>query len=140
MKQKRKLEQGYISRTHSDFEEEDDVMDAYNEQLAIARTEIERHIEAILITTYAALSRRYPEWAHMLDDVLTSSDKIAYDNSQPAPSKVHYKDPETIRVAEVLGFNNQSREQFEKMIESRKKGTKKTKDAKKVERLFEVAA
>jgi hypothetical protein len=123
---------GSYGGTSDEWLDGDDKIDEYHEKLDEARTEIERFVESILITTYAALARRYPEWSHMLDDILTSSDKIEYSNIEPAPSKVRFREASQLRVAETLGFNNQPREKFNEMIESRKRSTKKTKVGEKI--------
>jgi hypothetical protein len=83
--------------------------------------------------------------ADMIDAVikdLTGEGVVNYDAYKPAPQMIKLKTamPEKRREPETLGFNNQPREKFNAMIETRKKHVKKTKQAKQVERLFEEAA
>jgi hypothetical protein len=89
-----------------DFREEPEFLEA--------RAEIERFVEAIQICTYGSLAKRYPEWAHMLTSILESSDKIAYNDSDPAPSKVRFEVKEVKPLD--YGFNNQPRDKYEEMM------------------------
>jgi hypothetical protein len=83
--------------------------------------------------------------ADMIDAVvrdLAGEGVVNYEAYKPAPQMIKLRtvSPEKRREPETLGFNNQSREKFNEMIESRKKAVKKTKQAKRVEMLFEEAA
>ena len=97
-----------------------------------ALTEIERHVEAIMITTYGALGRRYPEYAHVLDDLLVSSDKIWWDRDAPAPRKIRFEIQVKRSTTADLGFNNQTREAFEEMMGERKSWAKKVRHGRKI--------
>jgi hypothetical protein len=83
--------------------------------------------------------------ADMIDAVvrdLAGEGVVNYEAYKPAPQmiKLRTASPEKRREPETLGFNNQPREKFNAMIESKKRTIKKTKQAKQVERLFEEAA
>jgi hypothetical protein len=142
--QRRKLEQGYakISKPIDDWAEEFDYRDSdeYIAQHLELKSQMRTWIENVNIVSYGAIGRRYTEYSSdMIEAVireLSAEGIINYEAYKPAPQMIKLN-TEPIRVpAETLGFNNQPREVFEAMIESRKRGTKKTKDAKKVELLF----
>jgi ribosomal protein S25 len=146
--QRRKLEQGYakISKPIDDWAEEFDYRDSeeYIAQHQELKDQMRTWIENVSIVSYGAIGRRYEEYpADMIEAVikeLSAEGIVKYEAYKPAPQMIKLN-TEPVRVpAQTLGFNNQSRETFEKMIESRKSAVKKTKDAKQVEMLFEVAA
>jgi hypothetical protein len=138
------LERRGNPKTHSTWmEDESDYRDDgdYQSQVEELKSELRRWITNVTIVSYGAIGRRYGETysSDVIDAAirsLSNEGTVQYHDYKPAPQMIkliNEADRQTKHEAATLGFNNQPRDKFDEMVQTRVKKTHKARHSKAIE-------